>query len=88
MQHNVVLQQIIMQNPIMVYYIPDVHECMCHLHMIFLEGNKLSLPFHIGTTLNEYFGLHIETQKMQKWAYKINLTCFFTLLFPTHVMCI
>jgi hypothetical protein len=57
MQHNVVFQQIIMQNPIMVYYILDVHECMCHFHTIFLEGDKLSLPFHIGIIVNEYFGL-------------------------------
>ncbi len=35
MQHDVVLQQIIVQNPIMVYYVHDVHECPCHFHTFF-----------------------------------------------------
>ncbi len=39
--------QIIMQNPTMVYYIHDVHECPCHLHMISPESDKSFSPFHM-----------------------------------------
>jgi hypothetical protein len=51
MQHNVVLGQVIVQNPKMMYYIDNVYECPCQLHMSLFNSDKLCSPFHIQASL-------------------------------------
>jgi hypothetical protein len=58
MQHNVVLGQAV-QNSIMMYYIHNVYECPCQLHMILPKGDKSCLPIHIQSPYHNKVWLSI-----------------------------